>query len=66
MAETITMAFFLSVWAVSWACSWLLRTYAPLAVRQCEQIETAGLVTAMLGAVALWLLFTIGGVTAAG
>ena len=66
MAETITLAFFVSVWAASSAFGWLLRTYAPTAVRQSEQIAAAGLATAMLGGLALWLAFTIGGVTAAG
>jgi len=66
MAEIITLAFFFSVWGVSIAASWLLRTYAPAAVPQRRYIATAALLTAALGSIALWLAFTITGVTAAG
>jgi hypothetical protein len=66
MAEIITLTFFFSVWMISASLGWLLRTYAPTASQQSDYIANAGLATAMLGGVALWLLFTSGGVTAAG
>ncbi|HUA54300.1 MAG TPA: hypothetical protein VMB81_19140 [Candidatus Sulfotelmatobacter sp.] len=66
MAEIITLTFFFSVWMISAGLGWLLRTYAPTASRQRDYIATAGLATAMLGGILLWLMFTIGGVTAAG
>ncbi len=66
MAELITMTFFGSVWVASTAFGALLRAYAPAATRQAEQIEIAGLTTAALGGITLWLFFTINGVTAAG
>ena len=61
MAEIITLTFFFSVWMISAGLGWLLRTYAPMASRQRDYIATA-----MLGGILLWLMFTIGGVTAAG
>jgi hypothetical protein len=66
MAEIITLAFFFSVWIASAALGWLLRRYAPGAVLQRRHVATAALVTATLGSIALWLAFTISGVTAAG
>jgi hypothetical protein len=65
MAEAIALTFFVSVWALSMAFSGLVRRLAPDAVGQCAHIERAGLATATLGAFALWLFFTINGVTAA-
>lgn len=66
MAEIITLAFFFSVWGVSIVIGWLLRTYAHAAVQQRQYVATAGLLTAALGGLALWLAFTITGVAAAG
>ena len=65
MAEAITLTFFASVWALSMVFSGLVRRLAPEAVRQCVHIERAGFATATLGGLALWLFFTLNGVTAA-
>ncbi len=65
-AEIVTLAYFVSVGAVSIAIRWLVRRYAPVAGAQGDQIANAGLTTAMLGGVALWLFFTLAGVAAAG